>query len=163
MTPDALNTALAERGVRFALAVTGAGMTGATDFFRASGASRFLDEICIPYSSEATARLLGAAPKKHVCLDTAFRLAEAMSSRCFQGQPKTVALGVEGALFCEGQRPERANVVHYAAIYRDLQGEERSCSTMLVFLPDSTRESQERAASRRLHDFMLECASLACS
>jgi len=162
---EAFNKALAEQGVRFALAVTGAAMTGATDFFRVGGASSFVEEICIPYSPQATKRLLGRMPSKHVCLSTAERLAEAMVGRCFVTDtgyaPKTVGIGVEGALYTEGQRVGRENVVFYAAYCINSQGRGRML-TRTYPLTAPNRGAQEQAAAQQLHDFMLECADLAC-
>lgn len=149
-----LNDKLGRSRTMFGLAVTGAAMTGATEFFRGTGASAFIEAVEIPYGNHAWEKLCGArtvaqvGPK--VSMDGAKALATAMAHK----YNIDIGIGVSGKLCVPNERSGRLNVVYYAAYYNnELLSGIRDVQELV--LDHGTREEQETLASKTLHEFML--------
>lgn len=161
-----LNKRLAASGQRFALAVTGSGMTGATEFFTEPGASAFLDEVRAPYSFGASRRLCGWAlddPRKIVCEETSRALAKGIwrASYDWRDVPETgIGIGMTGKLIQDHERAGREHEVWVSAYVHPDQGSfnmtpNRSYLTERLVPAPGTRAEQEFQASQFLHQFML--------
>lgn len=169
MQLENINNILKESGVKFALAVTGSCATGATDFFRYTGASYFIEDIEIPYSQAASERLIQKNIKnfrswkekqyKVVSQEYAITLAEAMWRKNFENNEKEVgiSIGVSGKLKVENQREDRQNIVYYSIFNPYLKSYK---NLSLELSKDLSREEQEFEASRKLHSLILEEAQL---
>lgn len=162
-----LNARLAASGSRFSLAVTGSGMTGATEFFTESGASAFIDEVRIPYSFAASRRLCSWAlddPRKIVCEETARALAKGIWRETYNWRTAPtngIGIGVTGKLIQNNERLGREHEIWAAAYVMPDQGSFRDPHNKptpyivqrLVPTPGSRLE-QESQASQFLHQFM---------
>ena len=163
-----LNTQLAACGSRFSLAVTGSGMTGATEFFTETGASSFLDEVRIPCSFAASRRLCSWTeddPRKIVCDETACALAKGIwrENYFWRTAPTNgIGIGVTGKLIQAHERLGREHEV-WAAAYvppdegRFFDNPPPYFVQRMVPTPGS-RAEQESQASQFLHQFMLKVA-----
>jgi predicted double-glycine peptidase len=125
-------------------------MTGATDFFRGTGASAFIEAIEIPYGTLAFDKLVGHEIKQKVSIEGACALAQAMGTKHYVD----IGIGVSGKLTVPNEREGRDNVVYYAAYYND-ELYDGIRDTQELVLNHGTREEQEALASRTLHEFML--------
>lgn len=149
-----LNDQLKRSRTKFALAVTGAAMTGATDFFRGTGASSFIEAIEIPYGNHAWERLCGRETVSMLGPKVSMKGAEALAIAIANKYDCDIGIGVSGKLIVPNEREGRENVVYYAAFYNDeLMSGLRDHYELI--LPPGTREEQEALASKTLHDFML--------
>lgn len=135
---------------KFALAVTGAAMTGATEFFRGTGASAFIEAIEIPYGTRAFDQLVGQVIKQKVSFEGATALAAAMG----RNYHCDIGIGVSGKLTVPNEREGRDNVVYYAAYFNN-ELYDGIRDVLELRLPSGTREEQEALASRTLHEFMI--------
>lgn len=167
MTQIELNALFAKCGSRFSLAVTGAGATGAAAFFSEAGSSGFLDDVQLPWSQYASARICGQEGLKAVCEDTAKRLARGIWAENYsrKGLPENgLGIGMTGKLAVPGERIGREHEVWVAAysypehrLFKTSEGEVPYLTQRMVPV-QGTRHEQEVQASQFLHQFMLLAA-----
>lgn len=166
MTQIELNAALAACGYRFSLAVTGAGATGAAAFFSEAGSSAFLDDVQLPWSQNASARICGQEGLKAVCEMTAKMLARGiwLDNYSDTGSPENgIGIGMTGKLAVPGERIGREHEVWVAAycpenqLFKTSEGEVPFITQRMV-PSQGTRHEQEAQASQFLHQFMLMAA-----
>jgi nicotinamide mononucleotide (NMN) deamidase PncC len=149
-----LNDQLGRSRTMFGLAVTGAAITGATEFFRGTGASAFIEAIEVPYGNDAWIKLCGARTVAQVGPKVSMDGAKALATAMARKYNIDIGIGVSGKLCVPNEREGRLNVVYYAAYYNDeVMNGIRDLQELV--LDHGTREEQEALASRTLHEFML--------
>jgi nicotinamide mononucleotide (NMN) deamidase PncC len=149
-----LNDQLGRSRTKFGIAVTGAAMTGATEFFRGTGASAFIEAIEIPYGNHAWERLCGRDVVEAIDPKVSMAGANALATAMARKYDIDIGIGVSGKLCVPNEREGRLNVVYYAAYYNDELMDGLRDHLELI-LDHGTREEQEALASRTLHEFML--------
>lgn len=145
-----INDKLGQARTKFALAVTGAAMTGATDFFRGTGASAFIEAVEIPYGYKAWEKLIGAESCAILGPKVTQQGADVLARVMLIKYDCDIGIGVSGKLAIPNEREGRENVVYYSAASNG-----RIIDRLLLNLYSSTREEQEVLASKTLHEFML--------
>ena len=157
-----LNEEIVATGQKYALAVTGAGMIGATEFFKDSGASAFIEDIEIPYAQAAFDRVLRArgdmflwnwkkTESGYCSMEGTIALAKAIWFKNFgmPNGPQGIGIGVSGKLTVPNEREGRSNSVYFAVI----KGDVLVATTTMVLIKES-REEQEKKVSAELHRLM---------
>jgi hypothetical protein len=98
--------------------ITGGGTKFISRLLSKGGASKFIEEIIIPYGTASSSQLLGYTPKKYACAEVARHLAVKSYYRCRElidnESESVLGLGVTCKLKAEDEREGRRHEVHIA-------------------------------------------------
>jgi nicotinic acid mononucleotide adenylyltransferase len=105
-------------GCKFCVAITGGGSRFISDCLESGGASEWLVEASIPYSTESLEDYIGGVREKYCSESTARQLAVAAEIRGNKlGHENVIGVGVTCALArVGGEREGREHWMHYAAV-----------------------------------------------
>jgi nicotinic acid mononucleotide adenylyltransferase len=133
--------------------ITGGGSQFISNILSNGGASKFVEEVVVPYGTASSSTLLGYSPKRYACADVARHLAVKAYYRCRELIKNTdepaLGLGVTCKLSVEGERADRRHEVHIAVH----QCESTSVSSFQ--LTDNDRKKEERLAAELIKNELI--------